>query len=213
MDPVGVAVLVSAAAIAAATVLGAWISDRRRALTRRLGKVRRVQIRDARDGERVRVVGRVVAVDAPLRGWLVEHALAWHSCEVRRTGRPHGVLSERFERTTFMIEDESGALLVARTAPTRFVIDHGPPELLTVPERDTNDPRVAQMLPSDAEAAHMVRVIEKWIPIGSTVAVIGMAHTVRDTAIGLFRGSAPRLELTGTDREPLFVSDDDAVLR
>lgn len=201
----------SSLAIGAVAAVAACVWIAYRALTqdlryrRRVRRKRPTRIADARHGQQVKLVGRVVAaeheVEAPLSAQTCVFVHAWTE-RVAVTSLINGVPVESWVDAgqthggcDFLIEDDSGRALV------KLIGDYQPMALL-------GPSRYADHVDRDAG----VRGKEAVIRFGDRIAVVGVVSRNQVADAGPYRGGAGGevdIRVSGTRAAPIVLADVD----
>lgn len=184
--PVALAVIAAAVTAAAAGAGVAYSMSTDARVRRELGQVRRVALADAKDGQVVRVTGRVRAVEsglrAPLSGrhcvYYLATAEAIHDRRRRADGGWGEVREERY--VDFLIEDASGVARVSMRAPRVAIVRDLHTRSGTFDDANAAEEAFLRRYGVQSTTAlglnRDLRYLEGALEIGEEVTVLGRAH-------------------------------------
>ena len=197
---------------------------RERRIKRALRRVKPTEIRAARDGKVLKVVGELVYAGRSIPSPLSGRACAYYSIVVEqyrgngRSGRWHEILREE-KGIDFYLRDATGMALVR--------VSDGVAWPALVPDRRA---RLSPILHTDADLERFLaqrgqsaegrffrknlRAAEGILEAGERVAVGGLGRWLPDpdAAGGSYRETPQRLVLQASEALPLFLSDDPMAL-
>ncbi|MEZ4340874.1 MAG: hypothetical protein R3B82_29985 [Sandaracinaceae bacterium] len=165
-------------------------------------------IRDVRDGEVVKIVGRVAARDEVLIAPVSRHrCVAYYVFAEARyaTTRNKGwapAIRERQIVAPIVVDDTGRAFVEVDDVEVVVVKDV---------HRDVGagaDPHVDALMRAHGRDPHKVRLREGSIDVGERVAIVGLARWRVDLVAHGYRGRSEVLELVAPPEHPLILSDD-----
>jgi hypothetical protein len=196
-----------------------WYFSAEQTMRRAILAAARKRIREAREGEIVRIVGRLEYVGAPLHAPLSEKSCAYYRVTIRENDATSGIAIDEQEAQPFLVADPTGSALVETRDAKFYVVrdvDFGTGMFDDVPAH------VETYLRKHGESARgevfdkKIKYLEGTLRAGEEVAVVGEAHWAMDpdpTATDGYRGRARRLVLRAPKGGWLIVSDHRAVVR
>jgi hypothetical protein len=207
--------------VVSAIAIASFLSTEEGRMYRRMQTTPRTLIHDARDGEMVKIVGKLRSVGAPLRGPLSGRACSYYKLTVTQnpTGNTSRLVLSEEERRDFILEDPTGRALIRvsragifakRDLAERSGIMRDPtPEMLVILQRHSEKPRGSFF-------NRHLKYEEAVLDLVEDVAVHGLGRWEPDPggeAPASYREAPRRLVLEASSAVPLYVTDDPGVMR
>jgi hypothetical protein len=189
---------------------------------RALKELRRTGMRNAREGERCKIVGRLEYADGPLLAPFTARECACYSVRIHHddTGQREFLREDRCG--DFLLRDEDGTYALVRGTAAQVVVTKDAhfrslaPLTAIWPKLEEPPPRVEAFLNERGKSmkgffTKTLRFDEGVLQAGELVAVIGVAKwevNPHPRASGGYREAPKLLTFTGSAEDPLIISDD-----
>lgn len=202
--------LIAAAVGGVAALLGAasYLGGDERAIVRDAERRPEVAARDLRAGARVKLVGRVIQLAAPLEAPLSLRPCVAYRVRLHGSTDATGAYAAEERTSDFWVCDAAGGLVAVHTRGARLIAT---PDLeLRVDGRRATDARAAAFLARHrARAKHHRYVLEEGVlAAGDLVTIVGCARRQLDpaeTVIRSLREPPTKMVFEATDADALYV--------
>jgi hypothetical protein len=218
-------VFLAGAGIVTAVNVYQWFFTRKARARRALKRHRRTAMRNVRDGEPCKVVGRLEYAEAPMVAPFSARQCAGYSVHVYDNSGDGGMTLLREDRSgDFFVRDEDGTCALVRGASARVVITNDKhfqslaPLTWMWPKLEKPPPRVEEFLRARGKSMEglmftkTLRFDEGVLEAGELVSVAGVGRWEINSdprAAGSGYREAPKLLVICSSPEaPLFISDD-----